>query len=155
VADLGDVADLDSELRRALEGGPVLDNGQPVPPIIISTVLSRGIVYKQAQLPHGNRYRKPGTCYGTSARYVLAHPGHTYVEGFGYCWRNDLERFEPLRHAWVVAEDSTDVIDLTWRRSGGPVAYLGVPFSFHETQKLSEAGWASRLEWLSAHVAVT
>jgi|ERR1035437_316070 hypothetical protein len=108
----------------------LLENETDEYPYVMMFISAYGKLFNWSARPKDIRKRPNGTCYGSCQRFVMKNSGHTYCEGYAFVWRNDVQRLIPMRHAWVVKNDSLDVIDLTcYVFQGGPIQYIGIPIS--------------------------
>jgi len=109
-------------VRHALrEGVPLLSGNDAQRQF----VLAYGKAFEPAALPKGMRHRRVGSCFESSAKFVIdpqnRDAGMTYVEGFAIGPGSPL----PVHHAWLARDGA--VIDLTWRWAH-EAAYFGIEF---------------------------
>jgi hypothetical protein len=128
-ATVGSVTD---DPRRALERHQRVSAQAGVADVMIDYVLAHGHSYQASKRPKGERKRKDGSCFEAAFRYVLRHPDHVYVEGFGMGPNGP-----PIHHAWA-ATPSGVVVDLVWPNPE-ECTYFGVPFTAEEMTKDTKA----------------
>lgn len=64
-------------------------------------------------------------CFENSLSYALENGmGYLYCEGYAY------GAVLPVMHAWVLHEETGDIIETTWRDGG--TDYIGIAFDPHE-----------------------